>query len=462
MNGTNSKPQEADQATLALSRVLVYSSPLLMVHFVSSLSHTYFVKYGTDTLMVAPAMMTSIFGLSRLWEALCDPIVGFSSDRTRHRLGRRRSWLVFAVFPLVIFAFMMWCAPVSLGGNALLLWLAAASFGFATATSSFAIPHAALGAEMSLESKDRTRLFGTNGLMGALASALALTVGMGSLRTSDDPRATAALLIGGVGLLGLMLAIWMIRNSSEPERHQGRGGKNPYAAFSDVFRNPHARILIAVGIFVHMTWGAMGTVAVYMLQYVMKMPGSTELFMMSYFIPNLASVPLWIRLSHRYEKRHLWMVCLAGSACFYLAMGLVPEGVDLWVALSLSLAMGFFGGGFHVFEHSIRAEVIDWDEYRTGERKEGVYSAASQLVGKAAGAAVTVAVGFALAWADYLPNVEQTPLVKTVIRVLFSGVPAACFLVALLMLSRFELSRGEHARIRTILDERIAKLRDSS
>ena len=115
---------------------------------------------------------------------------------------------------------------------------------------------------------------------------------------------------------------------------------------------------------------------------------------------------------------------------------------------------GLSGGGFFVFESAIRAEVIDHDEYETGERKEGVYFAASQLVGKAAGAGMTVLAGLALDQAGYVPNVDQTQAVQWVIRALFGGVPAIAFLIALILLAKFRLSEALHAQIRAELDRR--------
>jgi GPH family glycoside/pentoside/hexuronide:cation symporter len=165
--------------------VLTYSSPLFAVTFVSALISTYYVKYGTDVLLVAPSVIGLLYATSRIWEAVCDPVVGFLCDRTRHRLGRRRTWIFGAVLPLCFFSVMMWSPPAWLEGWGLLLWLGVGAFGLATAMSAFHIPHAALGAEISPESSDRARLFATNGVMSALGSFAALTVGLRTLRTAE-------------------------------------------------------------------------------------------------------------------------------------------------------------------------------------------------------------------------------------------------------------------------------------
>jgi GPH family glycoside/pentoside/hexuronide:cation symporter len=440
---------------LGAAQIVVYSSPLLAASFIGSLSSTYYVKYGTDVLLMAPATIATLWGLARLIEAFSDPLVGYLSDRTRHRMGRRRSWMLLSMPALCLFPLMMWSPPASLTGGLLWLWIGIGTVGMSIAASAVTIPHAALGAELSPEPGDRSRLFATNGVMAALASFAALTLGIGLLRRAEDPRGTAQMVFTVVAVLLAALVVNMFARTQEPASHQGRGADSPFRAYRDVLRNRHAVILVAAGLFVQITYGSMTVVAVYMLQYVMKIPGSTELFMASYFIPNLIAVPLWVRLADRYEKRHLWMICLAGSALAYGGLGIGPESISLAVALPLAATMGLFGGGFFVFEPAIRAEVIDYDEYETGERKEGVYSAASQIVGKAAGAGITMFAGVALQWAGYVPNVEQADSVKLVIRCLFGGVPFVCFGIAFVLMYNFRLGRAEHAEVRVELDRRL-------
>ena len=157
------------------------------------------------------------------------------------------------------------------------------------------------------------------------------------------------------------------------------------------------------------------------------------------------------------DPLHLWMLCLAASSFFYGALGLLPANPGIPVALAFGAAVGIFGGGFFVFEPAIRAEVIDYDEYVTGERKEGVYSAASQIVGKVAGAGMTMIVGMALQWAGYTPNVEQSDSVQWVIRILFGGVPALAFSIALILLFRFKLTRRLYDQVRAELEEGATK-----
>src|SRR5690606_10571914 len=106
------------------------------------------------------AAMGLIFGISRIWDAISDPLVGYLSDRTRTRLGRRRSWIVWSIVPTGATFVMVFAPPDALEGAALVTWMAVAIIGFYSAMTMFFVPHLSLGAELSKSYHERSRLYG--------------------------------------------------------------------------------------------------------------------------------------------------------------------------------------------------------------------------------------------------------------------------------------------------------------
>ena len=111
-------------------------------------------------------------------------------------------------------------------------------------------------------------------------------------------------------------------------------------------------------------------------------------------------------------------------------------------------------GSGSVLWPSLQADVIDYDEYRTGERKEGAYYAASGFVGKCAAGLGALLVGVALELTGFEPNVEQTEAALDGLRLLIGPVPCALVLAAVAVMSGFGLDEREHGRIRLELDQR--------
>ena len=81
------------------SRILTYSAPLLAIFTSNALVGLYLLKFSTDVLLLAPALVGTILLLARVWDAASDPLAGYLSARTRSRWGRRRPWFAASALP---------------------------------------------------------------------------------------------------------------------------------------------------------------------------------------------------------------------------------------------------------------------------------------------------------------------------------------------------------------------------
>jgi GPH family glycoside/pentoside/hexuronide:cation symporter len=193
--------------------MLAYAPPIFGVSTMLFFVQFFFLKFATDVLLLAPAIVGLIFALGRLWDAVTDPLVGTWSDRTRTRLGRRRPWMLVGA-PLLGLTFAMtYMPPPSLSGGALVAWSTVALFGFYAALTAYLVPHQALGAELTPDHHDRSRIFGLRHASFTLGMMLAFG-GMQFVNNAAEPRAAAAVLVTAVGIvfsIVLLLTPWRVR-----------------------------------------------------------------------------------------------------------------------------------------------------------------------------------------------------------------------------------------------------------
>ncbi len=412
----------------------------------------YFLNYATDVLLVAPAVVGGLFAIGRLWDAVTDPIVGFLSDRTRTRLGRRRPWMLAALPLLMAFFAMLWMPPATLAGGRLVAWVGIALFGFYTAYTLYSIPHASLGAELSKGHHDRTRIFAvrhialTVGIVGAFAA-------LQFVQNAPAPREAArAVVFLFVPLAALILAIPPLALRERVE-YQGRGSGRPLQAARDVWRNPHARLLLTV-LFVEALGGAtIGVLAPFLAKYVLEAPHAVALLPAFYVAASVGSVPMWVRLSRRFGKHPVWLFAMVGNGLAFGSTMTVGPG-DVALTAGLLLVAGIFAGAGGAVSQSVLADIMDFDEYETGERKEGAYSAAAGFCFKAAAGCTVALTGFAIDAAGFVPNEQQTPLALWTLKGLFGGAPLVANLIGAAIFRGFRLDAAEHARIRAELDAR--------
>jgi len=424
---------------IGTGRLLAYGGPIFALAYLLFFVQFYFLKYATDVLLLPPATVGALFGLAKLWDAVSNPLVGSWSDRTRSRLGRRRPFLLGALPLLAAGYVLLWNPPLGLPAGPLIAWVGAALFLFFSAFALYAIPHAALGAELSPDSHQRTRLFGARQMSFTLGMLLAFAAIQVAMNAPDARVATARMALPGALLAIALLAITplAVGEAAPP----ASGGRSLFGGLRDVYGNAPARTLIAVWFVESLGVGAVGTMAPYVSEYLLKRPDIVGTLPAAYVVAGIVSIPIWVPVARRYGARDTWLAAMLLAAAAFGAMLVVDEG-EVPLLLGLLGLAGFAMGCGSVLSQSLMADIIDLDEQRTGERKEGVYSAAMMFALKIGSSLATAASGVVLGAAGFVPNAAQAPESLLGMRLLFAGLPCLGFLVGAVLFWRFPLGRS--------------------
>jgi GPH family glycoside/pentoside/hexuronide:cation symporter len=406
--------------------LLAYGGPMLAIAYLLFFVQFYFLKFSTDVLLLPPAAIGLVFAAVKIWDAVSNPFVGNWSDRRRGRLGRRRPFMLGAL-PLLVAGFvMLWTPPRALVGAPLVGWCALALLVFYGAFAFYTIPHLALGAELSSDSHERTRLFGVR-QMSLTVGILAAFGGIQVAMNAAAPRTAAAHLALPAALVAAAILTVTPLLVREPVHKEFDGGKSFWAGLQDVWANPPARRLLLVWFIENTGVGAVGTMAPYVAQYVLHRSDIVGILPGAYVVAAVGAIPLWVSVSRRLGKRETWLVTMFLAACAFGGMGFVGPG-DVALTIALLVVAGAAMGSGGVFSSSILADVIDLDAERTGQRKEGVYSAAMTFMMKIGVAGITAVSGLVLGASGFVPNTEQSIESLLGIRVLFAGLPCAGYL----------------------------------
>ena len=446
-----------------LGTTIAYGMPGLGAGYMYLLMSLYVMKFSTDVLLIAPAVMGVIFSISRIWDAVSDPIAGYLSDRTTIKFGRRRTWMLISFIPISFGFLAVFSPPESMQGQSLDLWMMIAILSFYSAITLLNVPHMALGAELSEDYHERTRLFGVRHIGFTLGSILAL-VSMSLLISEEnnpdgDVRQLASsLAFYAIGAMSLMIFFAVSKLKENPE-FQNRVNKNPFKAFRDVWINPHAKILIIVLFIENLGGAVIGVLTLYVTQYIVEAPAWAPLIIFAYMLPSALSVPLWIPLSRRFGKIRLWVFSLAFTGISFGGIFIIPfldSVTDRLIVMFIGAALGGMAAGCGgAIGPSVKGDVIDYDEYLTGERKEGSYFAALNFVFKSATGIMLLVTGFVLQFSGFIPNQPQTMEVKIALISLYGLVPLVFYsLGAYLLYKKFKFGEKEHAAIKQQIQER--------
>ncbi len=435
LGGAASPAVAAPRPAAVPARIVVaYSLPSLGLGAMVGMVLTYYMKFAADVLLVAPGLVGALFGAARLWDAFSDPIAGQWSDRTDHRLGRRRPWLLASALLLPLGFFALWAPPAQLGAGALAVWCGACVFLLHTLLTIFGVPHRALGAELSEDSHERTRVFAGSSCAAHVGGVAAIAC-VGWIERAADPRAAVVPIVATVAVAtGILIAAgaWQ---TPEPTHHRGRGGASLRGALRDLGGDRFARAILGARFAQEIALGSTLALLPFASDYILKTPGWTAFYLASAVSGLLLAIPVWVRLSRRLGKVACWRLSVTLTLVVHAAFFVASEGDAPWLLLGIFFA-GASAACSGVVAPSLLADVVDGDEARTGERKEGVFFAAWTFVEKSAIGVKFLLIGALLQATGFEPHAEQTDTAILGLRVAIAGVPTLGMIVVLALLAR--------------------------
>ena len=175
-----------DTDNVSLRSLAVYAVPFMGGASLLFTVQFFFLKYATDVLLLSPMVIGLVFGLSRLVDAVTDPLVGTWSDRTTSRMGRRAPWMLLAT-PLIAISFFLIWNPPAMKELATTVWVGGWLVVFYVCFTGYNVPHFALGAEISESPHSKTRLYGSRQIVETIGMLLAFVV-IQTISDDTDPR----------------------------------------------------------------------------------------------------------------------------------------------------------------------------------------------------------------------------------------------------------------------------------
>jgi GPH family glycoside/pentoside/hexuronide:cation symporter len=387
----------------------------------------FYLFFYVDVLGLAVALAAVINVIYAIWDAVNDPIVGYLSDNTRTRWGRRRPWLLAGLpFYLLLFVFIYAVPRAFREGNALFWYALIVIFLFETVSTVMNTNYQALFPELFQDFKERTRAsaysqgLGSAGeLVGfALTPIIYVAFGFAGM-------AVLFAIIAGILLLGAIL-----RNSEDP-RAQEAPPLNLQDAFGDVLRDRPFWHFTAVATLLWFTTGLYTIGVAFYAKYTLGAgPRAPSLIFGTVFIIAILSVSVWSRLVRRWGVKPTWLWAIGVMLLSAVALGLAPNLTGATIGAVLA---GAGLGGVKVCREMIMARLVDRSLERTGRRQEGVYYGLNRFIGRLSKLLEALALILLGVFFGYVSGEDPGPNPENAFRFLMSVLPFICMAAALLL-----------------------------
>lgn len=452
--------------------------------------------YYTSVVGLSGSLAGGALMIALVFDAVTDPLVAVISDRTRTRWGRRHPFMYASALPLGVFFYLTFAPPAGLADalaplgigrdGALFAWLLGCAILTRGAMTLFHVPHMALGAELTDDFDERTRVVTARSLSAVIGTAIAVTAYFAMVdvmatpdipdgRLNPAPYALFAAVFGVGIALAILVSTWGTRDRipylEEPDA-SSYGGSLGSALTRDLRETLGIRSFrsLFVGFTLcFLAWGvtnALGTHnALYFWHVTIEQQG---LWGLSVLFGTIFGMGFWGRVAQRTDKKPTFLMGMIWFTLFAAAPPLLkvagwfpaetsPAYVPLFVFCGFMFSFGIASA--LVVVGSMMADITDEDDLLYERRREGIFFGALSFAGKAASGLGTVIAGVvydAVGLYQGLDPAQAAPEIAPRLGIVTGAVLLLLVGASLLIFQRYDLTRERQAEIRRKLDERRA------
>lgn len=449
------------------------------------LSSLLYLNFLTDIEFILPALAGIIVFVGKVWDAVTDPFMGWLSDRTKSRFGRRGVYFLFGSIPVAISFAMLWFSfgIPSMAGR--FIYHLFANMLFSTAFTVVMVPYNSVLPEMESDYNERT-LFTSFRMIFSMGASILCAVLPALIRDAVPASPQIQYLVMGLPFALLFGLCWLAvyassrqsegaksaeaaaeESAAELVRHSGSDGVLPeaaepsqarpsiFASLSSTLRNRAFRLYLGMFLLGQGSVDIILALFVYYLTSYLGRPGEYSAILGVLLVFQLLGLPFYTPFARRYGKTFPMLIGIPlGIVAMLLALFTGPQSHPVFVYLFAALG----GFGFAVctlVPFSILPDIPDVDELISGKRREGLYAGMATFSRKLVNGISVAVAALVLQFSGYIAAAEtQSQTALWGIRLAFSLVPVAMLLGTFLISRLYRLGPAEHAALLSVLRAR--------
>jgi glycoside/pentoside/hexuronide:cation symporter, GPH family len=439
-----------------LGIITAYALPALASQFVAAPFTSVVPGIYAKYFGVSAGAIALVLLLSRVFDAVSDPMIGYWSDATRSRLGRRKPWIIAGS---LVTAFALWnLTATPAAHHDPVVQFAVWSLLFYAGWTMMEIPHTAWAAELTSDYGARNRVFFLRTIMGILGmlafAAIPMALDAPSTEMTPEVLRTVALCFAVLAPICVGCAVIWVPSVAGLER--------PFEPVRLVTTlravGANAPLWRLLGVFVlgGLASGINGTLLYVYLDTYLGIGDKVPYALAAMMMGALLGMPLWLAILHRIDKHRAWALSL-GSASLWVAAPalLTPDGSPFVPYLIMVVGLALSSGAGAIVPFALLGDVIDYDELRTRASRSGAYYAVF-LFGVKVNAAIGGSIAFGiLAVVGYDPAATRHADSAVLgLKWAFAALPALLFAVAAASIWTFPMTRHRHDVVRRALARR--------
>lgn len=421
----------------------------------------FYLVFLTDVIRISPGLAGTVVLISKVYDSITDPFEGVLSDRTRTRWGRRRPYLAAGILLIFLSFFTMFYPVTFASETGRFAFVLATYLFFSTVVSIVMLNYNALQAELTLDYNERTSLTTFRIFFSTVSSILCALLPLEIVKAFPDVRTGWVAMAAGFGLFFALPFIATVALTRErPEFQRPPRPFNLLQAIATPFQVRTFLFVLAMYVTAFTAFDATQSIVVYFVKNYLGRGSEISFVLGGMLIAQVVSLPFYQWYSRRTSKPRSYMLAAAVFvAVMFFSFLLTPNSPDPMLYI-FAVLIGLGSGGVVVMVYAIFPDIPDVDELRSGERREGIFSAMTTFTRKISSALAVFVVAQVLQLAGYIPPLEQagklieqpqTASFLLSLRLVFTLLPVALIAFGIFFASRFPLTVEFYERMEKVL-----------
>jgi glycoside/pentoside/hexuronide:cation symporter, GPH family len=403
----------------------------------------YLLNFMTDVAKLSAGLAGIAMMIGKICDAITDPTVGYLSDRTKSRMGRRRPWMFWGAIFLFFTMVLQYTNPRIESQAWLFVWMAVAYCLLTTAYTMVNIPYGSLTPELTQDFDERTTLNAFRmsfAVVGTFIGALLVRQIVGMFGDQNTGWTGMGAIMGAVMLITAMITVFTVK---EPKRtvEEAREQQGILKTYGAAFQNrPFVLAFATYALHICGTAVVQGAL-IYYFKYIYGGTASLELALALLLLPVIPSIWIWTALSKRIGKKWSWNIGMAIVAVAVLVIFLWARQAGPTFFYIVMAVAGLGLSTNYVMPYAIIPDAVELDYARNGVRREGAFYGVFNFMNKVGVALANLLNGLILAAFGYVANTQQTGLSQLGIQLLVGPLSAVFFIAGIVVFSFYPITR---------------------
>lgn len=417
-----------------------------------------FLVFLTDVAKITPALAGTIILIGKVWDAVTDPTMGYISDNTKSKHGRRRIYFLIGIIPIFLSWFLLWSSFGLSSDIAKFIYYLLVYLLFNTVFTLVMVPYNSMPSEMTNQYQERSKLitirmlFSQGGML--LGAVLPLTI----VNFFDSNPSFGYMVMATIfGLIFSIPWIFVFLGTFEKKHVFEVTEKLPLPKvakkiskdFGSTLKNKSLRIHTSMYIAAYVSMDIFNALLIYFIRDYLNQYQNYQVLLGVVVIIQMLSLFTVMKLVNKFGNAKTYRIHATIWMIAVFALFMINQNIPIWALLIVGAFVGLGLSGCVMTPYNMLAFVVDADEMITTKRREGIYAGMMTFMRKIAQAVALFLVGVGLEAVNYQEPINevvqtQTPETLLGIRLMFLLGPVVLLTLGIISSFRYKISPNNH------------------